>query len=87
MYYVYLLQCKDNSLYCGYTNNLDERIAKHNAGKASKYTRARLPVKLAYSQRFKTQSAAMKQEANIKSWSRKKKLTLLKNVIKAEKCS
>ena len=46
MFYVYVLECSDKSLYTGYTNDLEKRVAKHNAGKASKYTRSKLPVKL-----------------------------------------
>ncbi|NSJ92965.1 GIY-YIG nuclease family protein, partial [Coprococcus sp. MSK.21.13] len=48
MCYVYILQCNDNTLYTGWTNNLEKRIDTHSKGKASKYTRARLPIKLVY---------------------------------------
>jgi len=46
MWYVYLLECSDSSLYCGITNDLEKRIATHNSGKGAKYTKVRLPVKL-----------------------------------------
>ncbi|MBU0661946.1 MAG: GIY-YIG nuclease family protein [Candidatus Diapherotrites archaeon] len=76
-YFVYLLQCKDKTLYCGWTNDLKKRLAAHNAGKASRYTRARLPVKFVYSERKKSKSAALSRESEIKSWQRKKKLALI----------
>ncbi|WP_338667106.1 GIY-YIG nuclease family protein [Pseudodesulfovibrio methanolicus] len=63
---VYLLRCADNSLYCGITNDLNRRLAAHNAGTASKYTRARLPVSLAASVEVNGKSAALKLELAIK---------------------
>jgi putative endonuclease len=65
-WHVYLLRCADNSLYCGITNNLDRRLAAHNAGTASKYTRARLPVSLAASVTVDGKSAALRLEMAIK---------------------
>ncbi|WFS61158.1 GIY-YIG nuclease family protein [Pseudodesulfovibrio thermohalotolerans] len=65
-WHVYLLRCADNSLYCGITNNLDRRLAAHNAGTASKYTRARLPVRLAASVTVDGKSAALRLEMAIK---------------------
>lgn len=76
-YYVYLLECADKTLYCGYTDNLEKRLKTHNAGKGAKYTRARLPVKLLYSETFTEKSEALKREAQIKKLSRKEKLALL----------
>jgi len=64
---VYLLLCRDGSLYCGITNDLPKRLKAHNSGKASRYTRSRLPVALVYSETRKTKSAALKREAAIKS--------------------
>ncbi len=75
---VYLLSCADRSLYCGYTNDIATRVTKHNAGKASKYTRSRLPVRLVHKEKFSTQREAMQREAFIKKLSRKKKLELVK---------
>ncbi len=75
-FYVYLLECSDKSLYCGWTINLKKRLKAHNSGKASKYTRARLPVELVFFEGAKTKSAALKRESEIKSFSRKKKLSL-----------
>ncbi|MCD4744066.1 MAG: GIY-YIG nuclease family protein [Desulfobacteraceae bacterium] len=74
---VYLLRCSDNSLYCGVTNNLDNRIAKHNEGTASKYTRARLPVKLAAVKKDLTKSEAFKLEYRLKRLPAKKKILFL----------
>ena len=72
----YLLQCADNTLYCGITNDLDKRLAAHNAGEGAKYTRSRLPVKLAYTEICANKSAALKREYEIKRMSRKQKLAL-----------
>lgn len=65
-WHVYLLRCADNSLYCGITNDLNRRLAAHNAGTASKYTRARLPVFLAASTEVDGKSSALKLELAIK---------------------
>lgn len=65
-WHVYLLRCADNSLYCGITNDLNRRLAAHNAGTASKYTRARLPVSLAASTEVDGKSSALKLELAIK---------------------
>ena len=77
--FVYLLKCKDNTFYCGYTNNLEKRIEIHNLGKGSKYTRARLPVKLIYVEEQPSKSSALKREYRIKQLSRKEKEELIKN--------
>jgi len=77
MYYVYLLKCVDNSLYCGYTDDVDKRIKVHNSGKGAKYTRSRLPVTLVYHETFETKSEAMHREAEIKKLSRVEKLNLI----------
>jgi predicted GIY-YIG superfamily endonuclease len=70
---VYLLRCSDGSLYTGITNDLPKRLRAHAAGKASKYTRSRLPVRLAYSEPQKSKSAALKREAAIKRLRRAEK--------------
>lgn len=79
MCYVYVLECADNTLYTGWTIDLDKRIKVHNEGKASKYTRARLPVKLVYLETFDDKITAQKREWEIKQMSRKDKLMLIKN--------
>ena len=77
MFFVYILQCSDNSFYTGYTNNIDKRLQAHNAGKASKYTRTRLPVKLIYVEELATKSEALKREKQIKSFPQTQKNSFL----------
>ncbi|MDO5707874.1 MAG: GIY-YIG nuclease family protein, partial [Andreesenia angusta] len=79
MNYVYILRCSDNTLYTGWTNNLYERLKKHNEGNGAKYTRARLPVELVYVEEYETKSEAMKREYQIKKMSRRKKLLLIES--------
>ncbi len=79
MNYTYIVECADGTLYCGWTNNLEKRMADHNAGKGAKYTRSRLPVKLVYYEEFGTKEEAMSREWHIKELSRAKKLALIKN--------
>ena len=74
---VYLLECSDNSLYCGVTNDLEKRIKTHNSGKGAKYTRARLPVKLFYYENNINRSEASKREYQIKCMTREEKMKLL----------
>ena len=66
MNYTYILKCSDGTFYCGWTNNLEKRIAVHNAGKGAKYTKARLPVYLVYYEEFETKEEAMSREWHIK---------------------
>lgn len=75
--YTYLVRCSDGTLYCGWTDNIEKRLAAHNSGKASKYTRSRLPVKLVYFETFDTKQEAMSREARIKQLSRREKLALI----------
>lgn len=70
----YVLECADSSLYAGYTNNLEKRIAVHNAGKGAKYTRARGPVVCLYFEEFDTKRQAMQAEYAFKQLTRNKKL-------------
>ena len=81
MYFVYLLRCKDNSLYCGQTNNLKKRIHEHNFSntKSAKYTKGRRPVTLLYFEKFTTVSDALKRECKIKKLSKEKKELLILN--------
>lgn len=72
----YLLHCADGTLYCGITNDLDKRLAAHNAGLGAKYTRSRLPVILAYTEPCADKSSALKREREIKRMPRSKKLEL-----------
>jgi putative endonuclease len=73
---VYLLRCRDGSLYTGITNDLPQRLALHRRGKASAYTRARLPVALAYQELASDRGSALKREAAIRRLSRSEKLAL-----------
>ena len=72
----YLLECSDGTLYCGITNDLDKRLAAHNAGEGAKYTRGRTPVKLRYRETCEDKSAALKREMQIKALPRTAKLAL-----------
>lgn len=73
----YLLQCADHTLYCGITNNLEKRLAAHNAGEGAKYTRGRTPLQLVYAEPCADKSAALKRELQIKRMPRSEKLALL----------
>ena len=75
--YTYVLRCADDTLYCGWTNDLTARLAAHNSGKGAKYTRGRGPVTLVYSEMFDTQSEAMQREAAIKKLTRPQKQALI----------
>ncbi len=76
--WVYLLWCRaDDSLYTGWTNDLDRRLSAHTAGKASRYTRSRLPVELAVAVPMADASAARREEARIKRLTRRQKLALI----------
>ena len=77
MNWCYILRCADGSLYTGWTNDLGKRLAAHNAGTASKYTRTRRPVVLAYVERFESKEAAMSREWHIKRLTRAEKLALI----------
>ena len=70
MNYTYIVECKDGTLYTGWTNNLEKRIADHNNGRGAKYTRARNPVTLVYYETFEVKQEAMKREYAIKHLSR-----------------
>ncbi len=78
MWFVYILLCIDNSFYTGSTNDLDKRFNAHKAGKGGSYTRSHKPIKLIFHQQFDSKSEALKREIEIKSWSRKKKIKILK---------
>jgi putative endonuclease len=75
--FVYILECSDGSLYTGWTTDVSARVATHNAGRGSRYTRSRRPVKLCYWERHPTRAAAMRRERQIKSWRRDRKLALI----------
>lgn len=81
-WFCYLLRCADDSLYCGITNDLEKRLAAHNAGTASKYTRVRVPVELVYAESCTDRSVASKREMEIKSLKRAEKLVLIQSSLK-----
>lgn len=77
-WYVYIVQCADNSLYTGVTTDLERRLAEHNNPlKGAKYTRARQPVALVYSEKAKNRSGALIREAALKKLSRPEKLGII----------
>lgn len=76
-YYVYLIICRDQTFYIGYTNDLDKRIKVHNKGLGAKYTRGRTPVKLLYYEVYDDKSKALKREIALKKLSRKQKEKLI----------
>ena len=77
MNFVYILRCSDGTLYCGWTNNPERRLKAHNDGTGSKYTRARRPVAMIYTESFATRKEAMSREAAIKRMTRQQKLSLI----------
>ena len=77
MNYTYILKCKDETLYTGWTNDIEKRLEAHNAGKGAKYTRSRRPVELVYLEQFETKEEAMRREYAIKHMTRRAKLGLV----------
>ena len=77
MAFVYLLRCADGSLYCGWTTDVERRVAAHNSGRASRYTSRRLPVEVAASWELESERAARSLEWRIKQLTRPQKLALL----------
>ena len=77
MYYVYLIQCKDKSIYTGITNNLNRRFKEHKDKIGGHYTSSHKVEKIVYTEKFKTKSEALKREIEIKNWKRNKKLALI----------
>lgn len=75
--FVYIIECKDKSLYTGWTTDVDARVKAHNEGKGAKYTKGRGPVKLLYFEEFSTKEEAMKREYSIKHMKLAKKLKLI----------
>lgn len=77
MWFVYIVECCDGTLYTGVTTDIAWRLAAHNTGNGAKYTKSRRPVKLVYRERVKNQSEACKRECQIKKFSRAKKLKFI----------
>jgi putative endonuclease len=79
MYYLYILECADKTLYTGITTDLRRRVGEHNRSNlGARYTRGRRPVKLFYSVKFKSRSAAMKEECRIKKLTKEEKIKIIK---------
>lgn len=79
MYYLYILECADKTLYTGITTDLKRRVAEHNStALGARYTSTRRPVKVVYFKRFKNRSSASKEEARIKGLKKAEKLELIK---------
>lgn len=79
MYYLYLIECEDESIYTGITTDLERRFKEHKSGKGGRYTRSHLVKEIIYTEEFKTKSEALKREMEIKGWDRKKKIELVKS--------
>ena len=79
MNYVYLLRCADDTLYCGWTTDLEHRVRIHNSGRGAKYTRSRLPVRLVYFEEFEDRKDALSREWHLKRLTREEKLLLIRN--------
>lgn len=84
MNFTYILECKDGTLYTGWTNNLEKRLKDHNEGKGAKYTKSRRPVKLVYQETYEMKEEAMRREYAIKNMTRKEKEQLIANQSSAE---
>ena len=78
-WYLYILRCKDNTLYTGITTDVEKRLEAHRSGKGAKYTRGRGPLELVYRESCENHSEALKREAQIKRLSRQEKELLVKN--------
>lgn len=81
MFFVYILRCNDNTLYTGWTTDLNKRLKCHNSGKGAKYTRCRLPVEIVHYENLPDKSSALKRECEIKKLSRAEKILLIENTI------
>ena len=81
-WFVYMLRCGDGSLYTGYTDDVERRLAVHQSGKGGKYTRSHLPVELVYREELPDKSAALRREAAVKRFPRQKKLALIEGAQK-----
>lgn len=79
MQYTYIVECRDGTLYTGWTTDLEKRIKAHNAGKGAKYTKNRAPVRLVYYEEYETKQEALKREYAIKQLTKKEKLALIQS--------
>jgi len=79
MYYVYLIECGDGTIYTGITTDIQRRFKEHGSGKGGAYTRSKKVKKVLYTEQYIDRSSALKREAEIKGWRREKKLNLIKS--------
>ncbi len=79
MWFVYILECEDKSLYTGYTNDLERRFKRHSMGTGGKYTSSHKPIKLLFSEKCNSRSEALKRERQIKGWPREKKIKFIQS--------
>ena len=77
MYFLYILNCKDGSLYTGITTDVKRRFKEHKEGEGARYTRTHEVLKIVYTERYKSRSLALKREHELKGWSREKKMKLI----------
>lgn len=85
MEYVYILKCSDNTLYTGWTNDINKRLEAHNSGKGAKYTKGRRPVVLVHLETFEDRGEALRREIAVKKLSRDEKWNLIMNDTDSEK--
>jgi len=78
-YYVYILECRDRTLYTGITTDVERRFAEHRSGRGGHYTSSHRPKKVRYFEALRNRSLALKREAEIKSWPRSEKIALIKS--------
>ena len=81
MYYVYLIECKDGTLYTGITTDIQRRFKEHRLGRGGSYTRSKKVKKVLYTEEHKDRSSALKRETEIKGWRREKKLSLIQKKV------
>jgi len=79
MWFVYIIKCVDDSLYTGFTNDLEKRFKAHKSGKGAKYTRSHKPEKIVFSEKFGKKELAMKREREIKNWKHSEKIKFIQS--------
>ena len=79
MYFVYILECEDGTLYTGITTDVKRRFNEHSNGKGGHYTKSRKALRLLYTEKHSDRSSALKREAQVKGWRREKKINLIKS--------
>ncbi|NLI92464.1 MAG: GIY-YIG nuclease family protein [Peptococcaceae bacterium] len=81
MFFVYIVECKDGTLYTGWTIDIDKRLSEHNQGKGAKYTRSRYPVVLKYLEKLESKQQACRREYRIKQMTRAEKIALIRRTL------